>query len=727
MKKRIVYFVASIFTLTIFTAGISFPSTSSAGKISGFISDKKTGHPIPDANIIINGTPYGTASEDGGYYCIQKIPVGTYSITVKVMGYKPAVKKNIAVEEETILDFSLSPMVIPINPIIVTATRSDHLKDNVSVSSEILTPPKLRELNGSTAAEIVESVGGLLVKDQGGFAGLKTLSIRGSNDSQVLVLLDDQRLNTAQSGGVDLNTIPIEALERIEIIRGGHSALFGTDAVGGVVHLITNESIPAKGFSYGIRSTTGSFGTEEITLFGSQRLGPLSYFTSYNHSQSKGNFKYTVPQSKIIKTRENNDFKGNNFFFKSRLNLGRRGKLTLIHQFLKSNRGVAGSINFLSPHACRNDRRKLYSLQLSERITSSLQLKSQLYSQESDQTFRDTGISSRHKNSVLGISLQTSWTINPAFTLINGGELREDRLKSTDVRRHLRTTRSIYLQTEINPENFTFLGFPLHWRLFPAFRWDSYSDVKSQICPKLGFIMSSGKDRTIAVRGNAGRSFRAPSFNDLYWPEDVYAKGNPDLRPETGINFDIGLLFRQIQSSLFQIELTYFKNNITDLIVWGTGSDWKWTPQNVGRARISGFENIWTIRLLENTAYLKIAHTWMKAVDETPDSPDKGNPLIYRPKNKIDINAGFKSWIFHFNLNYRLVGKRRYFNYSTYKYDYLNVYHLVNGNIGCYFSFSGFNVNTRLQAWNILDKSIYIMDGYPIPGRELRLSLGIKY
>ena len=729
MKKRIIYyiFVASVFALITFTVGISSPLKSPTGKISGHISDIKTGDPIPDANIIINKTPYGTASGDEGYYCIEKIPKGTYDITVKVVGYKTAVKKNITIKEKTILDFKLCPMVIPINPIVVTATRTDHLKDNVSSSSEILISSQFQELNGSTAGEIVKNAGGLLVKDQGGFAGLKTLSIRGSNDSQVLVLLDDQRLNTAQSGGVDLNTIPIEALERIEIIRGGHSALFGTDAVGGVIHLITNEAVPGKKFSYGIRSMKGSFGMEEITLFGSQKLGSFSYFTTYNLSKSKGNFEYILPQSKMTKIRKNNDFKGNSFFFKSKLNLGQRGALLFTHQSLESNRGVAGSVNFPSPQARRNEQRNLYNLGLNERITSSFQLKSRLYSQKFDQVFRNTGIYSHHINSAIGISLQTSWTITPSFTLINGEELRKDRLKSTDVGKHIRTTHSIYMQAEIKHPLFTFRKLPLYWRFFPAFRWDSYSDVKSQICPELGFVLSSGKEATVAIKANLGKSFRVPSFNDLYWPEDAYTKGNPYLKPETSTNFDIGLLLRQIKSSLFQIELTYFKNNITDLIVWDAGPDWKWTPQNIGKAKIFGFEHIWTIRILENKAYFKIVHTWMKAIDETPGSPEKGSPLIYRPKNKIDINTGFKYKIFHLNFDYRFVGKRRYFNYGIYKYDDLNAYHLLNGNLGCYFSLFGFNINTRVEVWNIMNKSIYIIDGYPIPRREFRLYLGIKY
>ena len=251
MKK--IQFYLSFLLITAFSI-INTPGSIRNGSVSGYIFDKKTGLPIPDANIMIQNTILGSASGDGGYFFIDNIPTGLYTITVKVIGYKTEILQNIAVEEKTSLNILLTPEVIKLNPIVVTGTGSDHLQHALSVSSEVFTSSDFQELNGHTAAEMIENSSGTYLKDYGGFAGIKSLSIRGSENSQVLVLLDGQRLNSSQDGTVDINTIPLEALERIEIIRGGHSAIYGTDAIGGTVQLITRESISPKGYSLGIRS-----------------------------------------------------------------------------------------------------------------------------------------------------------------------------------------------------------------------------------------------------------------------------------------------------------------------------------------------------------------------------------------------------------------------------------------------------------------------------------------
>ena len=145
---------------------------------------------------------------------------------------------------------------------------------------------RIHELNGNTVGELIESVGSTSVKDYGSFAGIKSVSVRGSNSEQVLVLLDNQRLNSPQDGGIDLNTIPLGNIERVEIVKGGHSALFGTDAIGGVIHLISKDSSPEKGYSYGIQSSIGSSG---VTT-------PES--PSYRYISS-GLFKLLSPHSRI--------------------------------------------------------------------------------------------------------------------------------------------------------------------------------------------------------------------------------------------------------------------------------------------------------------------------------------------------------------------------------------------------------------------------------------------
>ena len=204
----------------------------------------------------------------------------------------------------------------------------------------------------------------------------------------------------------------------------------------------------------------------------------------------------------------------------------------------------------------------------------------------------------------------------------------------------------------------------------------------------------------------------------------MYTKGNPDLLPEISSNYDIGLLIRRIKASNFQIESVYFQNDFTDLIIWESGSDWIWSPRNVGKAKVTGFENSLFYQLPNNLFQFRITHTRMKAVDNSTQSTNSGKRLIYRPDNKLDLFLGFQLKSMSTNIYYSIVG-RRFTNEDNSKE--LPGYRTVNGNIGTTFSFDTITVNAKIQGFNLLNKSIYILDSYPIPGREFRFSLGICY
>ena len=253
MKKVAILSVSIFYFLinSVVALSIELPD----GKLSGFITDKSTGFPIPDANIIIVGTKYGTVSKDGGYYFFENIPKAISTISVRVIVYQTKTSENIKITSNTILDFILTPEPLQTESVIVTATRTDHLQSHVSMSSEVITNSQLRKKNGSTVGEILQTATGLYTRNYGGLAGIHTASIRGSNVDQVLVLLDNRRLNNAQGGGVDLNNLPIEGIDRIEILRGGHSGLYGSDAIGGIINLVTRQIRVPKSFSYGMKYT----------------------------------------------------------------------------------------------------------------------------------------------------------------------------------------------------------------------------------------------------------------------------------------------------------------------------------------------------------------------------------------------------------------------------------------------------------------------------------------
>ncbi|MFC1501908.1 TonB-dependent receptor domain-containing protein [bacterium] len=723
MKK--IQFYLSFLLITAFSI-INTPGSIRNGSVSGYILDKKTGLPIPDANILIQNTILGSASGDGGYFFIDNIPTGLYTITVKVIGYKTEILQNIAVEEKTSLNILLTPEVIKLNPIVVTGTGSDHLQHALSVSSEVFTSSDFRELNGHTAAEMIETSSGTYLKDYGGFAGIKSLSIRGSENSQVLVLLDGQRLNSSQDGTVDINTIPLEALERIEIIRGGHSAIYGTDAIGGTVQLITRESISPKGYSLGIRSTLGSFGTRGYSIWGSHRIGIFQYFINYNNLHSKGNFPYPDPADGKELFRANNDINENSLFIKSKIQISNKGFIKGIYQSLRSKRGAAGSIYWPSPEARRNENKHLISLHFQNQFTDRFLLKTKAYTQISDHIFEDPNgwpSNSHHENNTIGFDAQGRWTVLPNILINLGGEVRNDQVESTDVGTKDRMMKSIFIQSELDmPSIFSIPGNRIKW--IPVLRWDHYSDAGSQVSPKIGMMIKCNKSNTLRIRGNIGQAFRVPTFNDLYWPEDMYTKGNPNLKAEVSTNWDIGFVYQVFFTGLFQWEMSYFKNDVQNLIQWQPASDWKWSPVNIGKSRITGIENSCTFRFPNNGAYLKASYTWMKAIDNTPGSEFRNNHLIYHPTLKFDVKTGIRIRDIQFNLIYRYVDKQ-YLDIENSMFR--SHYQLLNGNAGLKLPIHRFELECKLQIFNILDKRFIIMEGYPVPGREIRISLGFTY
>ncbi|MBN2356157.1 TonB-dependent receptor [candidate division KSB1 bacterium] len=708
---------------------------ASQGKISGIITSQVTEEAIPDANVIILETGWGAVSRDGGFYFIDHIPTGTYDLHVSVLGYKP-VTETVRIEANAVHHFKLQPTLIEFDPVVVTATLSEHLQSHVSASTEIFTRARINELNGHTGAELFESIGGVYSKSYDGIAGVNTPSIRGSNADQVLILMDGIRLNTAQGGGVDLNTIPVSVLDRVEIIRGGHSAVLGSDAVGGTINLISKSSIQSKGYNYGFQSTLGSFGNRIQTVHGSHQIGPVAVLANYNRMESDGNFEYQDPLSKQTEERLNNDSSTEDFFIKGQARINDRNTVQLLYHTLHTEKGVAGSVNLnpwsnlsmTTPNARADIKRNIYKLESKNQLSNRLFLKSQIGLHEYDYGYKNSDDLSDdlHKDDSFSANGQAIYTFSNDIVSTIGINYQKDDLTSTQFKNvDSRKMTSLFGQLELH-HNVSIAQ--LH--LIPAVRWDHYSDVGAQTSPKLGIMVKTTGAMNVALRSNIGESYRVPSLNDLYWPEQSYGPGyggvggNVNLKPELGRNFDVGLVFSLQRNALIRFESTYFHNEIENLIVWTSDEEMWWHPNNVGKATMRGLENGIEVRLPSNMAYVNLYYTHMNATEGTPDSPNRGKRLIYRPDDKWDIWAGVKLGKMSANINYRLVSKS-YINADNSKS--LDAYQLLGANIGAQFIIRGFKLHAKLQGLNLFDKMIFLNDGYPLPGREFRLTVGLAY
>jgi len=494
---------------------------------------------------------------------------------------------------------------------------------------------ELDEFKGeyNTASEILSFSPGVVVRDYGGFGQLKTMSIRGSSNDQVVILLDGMRLNSPIGGGVDLSTIPVGYVDRFEIIRGGASAFAGTDAIGGVVNIVTKKT--DKPFTFG-SVTYGSYETFGLNVSRAQKLGDFSYLVSFTHAQSKGDFKFKSVNDLIL-TRINNRFHSESLLVKGAYDAGNGWQVTLLNEFFYDKRGVPGLGEFQQPDAEQKDLRNLTGINISkeEFIRPDIDLDIQIFNRFDDLKFTNPEptvglpIDTLSKTYSFGINPRVTWfgPYNQVFTFAT--ELREEMLDSNDFGNPDRFTFSLFAADEINLLDDLIL-------INPVIRYDLWSTrqesttTDSGVSGRLGVIVAPLD--YLSFKANAGRSYRAPSFGELFFPNEGFIRGNPNLKPETAYDFDIGFILSHPRAAL---EVTYFRSHIDDLILFVFISAQTIEPRNVGNVDEQGIE---TSLVLRPFKYFELfaGYTFLDGeIDET------GAQLPGRPRNKFDLRAVF--------------------------------------------------------------------------------------
>lgn len=482
-----------------------------------------------------------------------------------------------------------------------------------------------------TAAELLSFSPGVFVRDFGGLGQLKTLSIRGSSSDQVVILLDGVRLNNPIGGGVDLSTIPVNFVDRFEVIRGGASAFAGTDALGGVVNIVTKPTDEPFTFA---SATYGSYETFVLNVGRAQKIGNFSYLVSFSHAQSEGDFKFKSVNDLTL-TRINNDFHSESFLTKLAYDFGSGWKISFLNEFFYDDRGVPGLGEFQQPDATQKDARNLTSVNISKEQFASpdLDLNIQLYNRYDYLKFTNpmptigVPINTLSETYSFGANPRLTWFAPYNQTITIATEARAEFLSNDDFDNPSRFTYSAFGSDEITLMDEKLLINPvLRLDVWTTHQDDTTTDVG--FSPKLGIVVSP--KNYLSFKTNIGRSFRAPSFGELFFPEEGFIGGNPDLKPETSYDFDIGVLLSHPKAAL---ELTYFRNHIDDLILFVFISAQRIEPRNVGNVDEQGVETSLILRPFE---YLELygAYTFLSGeIDET------GAQLPGRPRNKADFRA----------------------------------------------------------------------------------------
>jgi vitamin B12 transporter len=602
---------------------------------------------------------------------------------------------------------------------------SNRLETNIfwsPTSVKVIDEKQINSSNGERLTDVLKSLSNIYIKSYGSNASLNTLSLNGLNAEHTLILVDGKMMNSFQNAQLDLSLIPKDKIEKIEIMNNGASSIYGSNAIGGVVNVITKNSNKKESIA-SISTSLGSYNYSKYSVDFMSSTGVLNYDLFYSFEKSKDNFKYYYNNGaeKTEKERGNNDFSDNNLFLNLKYRINSKNELRLNSNYFSQTRTIPG-IEAGTPPSSAEQKDLNWNSNLSYKLNlgSDAFISSDLNFQNNLMKYKEPYFgNSFYKNRVLSNNSFISYKLN-SIRSTSGFEILYADLNGSNYDNSVsRKQYSLFTASEIS--------FDDRVKLFPSLRYDYISDImKSVVTGKFGVNYKPFSEINLNLRSSVGNNFSAPTFNELYWQ----ILGNPNLKPEKSVNFDAGIIYRFNFISENTIEINYIKINLNDKIVWKPAEYGFWRPFNIDKSE----SNIYSFDLKMRKTVLKdiqiglyYNYTYNKSTKESsdyPDDPSFGKQIFFIPVelSKINFEAGYKD--ISLNLFYSFTGKR----YSDFENkNRLPVIDLLDGNIGYAFKIYKLKLSTKLEINNILNEDYQVMTGYPMPLRNIKFILSLNY
>jgi vitamin B12 transporter len=518
-----------------------------------------------------------------------------------------------------------------VEPVVVTATKIETPAEEVGAAVTVIHGDDFRARHWTRVEDALRAVPGLDVQRFGGPGKLSNITIRGARPGQVQVLIDGMRAKNPTSGTFDFSDLSPDLIERIEVIRGPQSTLYGADAIGGVINVITKKG--QGPFAGSLHQELGNHDTlrSRAEIGGAWRW--LDYALSGSHFESAGQFKNDNTDLDAVSTR---------------LGLSRLPGDSSVAFMLRYNRNrtrLPIRSPFVGPQPIEplldeNARQGSDSLATTLRATthpvswweSEVRL-SRLYNHVRFEDAPDPGVACPF----LAFGFPCEF---PSETTIERREA--EWLNHVHVGKWSTSTVGLEYQHEegasegstvfsgrANKQSVFFQQqFRLLDRLFTSagFRVEDHS-VFGTVTTQRGSLAYVVKGWGTRIRGGAGSGFRAPTFVDLFFP----GAANPDLKPERSFSYDVGV-DQRLWKDRVRLGATYFHNTFTDLITCcgaPTPAAPFGGPINVGRARSEGLEFTSEVDLLD-TLTASVAYTYTRSKVLVGALADRPIPRIPR-------------------------------------------------------------------------------------------------
>ncbi len=496
--------------------------------------------------------------------------------------------------------------------IIVTADRTERPRDEAGSSVTVISAEQIEARRQPSVADLLRTVPGLEIARSGGYGQVTSAFLRGGSSSQTLVLIDGQRANSATTGAYDLADLQSLDIERLEVVRGPQSTVHGSEAMTGVIQLVTKKGGP--GITWNALGEAGSDDLLRLRAGVAGSQGPFDYRLSASElevdgvsaaQESRGNSEVDPWESSSQSARLGLDFSAQG---RADLSLRRFASQVATDGFAFGV-GPVDALDRLQDREALSARLRV-QLSPSNRWTHSLSLgvvDERLIGSDPADFFSNFRVDSE----VSSFSLQSDFEFNAdgAFSL----GLQSERRDGVSVGNF---DQQVDIDSAFVEGRFT-LGQQGH--LTAGVRHDDHSEFGGETTYRLS-ATTAWPARDTRLRLSWGTGFKAPTFNDLFFP----FFSNPDLVPETSSGWDIGLE-KRFAGDRVTLDLTWFSLDFDDLIVFDQVA---FRPENLASASSDGIELGLGLRPAPSWG-IDLSYTWNDTEDEAT-----GAPLPRRPKHR---------------------------------------------------------------------------------------------
>ncbi|NOX92864.1 MAG: TonB-dependent receptor [Gammaproteobacteria bacterium] len=577
-------------------------------------------------------------------------------------------------------------------PIVVTATRNAQTIDDTLASVTVITREEIERTQAKNLQELLTGKPGIDIINNGGRGKNSSLFLRGTNSGHVLVLIDGAKAGSATLGSVSFQHLPVSQIDRIEIVRGPRSSLYGSEAIGGVIQIFTRKG--KKGFSANESVTLGRYRSTQITTGASMNNADstLSVQLGYDETGGFSSQKGNNPDDDGYQNTSLSTTFGHKF----------SSRVSLDASFLRAETKTEYDSWATTTDYESKGVQQAAIARLKYTPTPEWKMTFGLDQGRDESQEIANGLKTDRFNTIRDrVYLQNDITLNDNLLLVLGFDRQTDTISSNiDYAETSRDNTGVFVQHQ---------WFMQKADILFALRNDNNEAFGNKATGNIAWGYRLNK--TMKLLASYGTAFRAPTFNDLYYP----VLGNPDLSPEESTSSEIGISGNQHWGNW---NLNLYRTDINDLINWACAINCNdtdftndiWQPFNIGKVRIRGLEAGITTRIREWTMASTLSLT-------DPEDTNTGNKLQRRAFRtaRIDIDRNTKK----FSAGVSIIGQG--FRYTdTLNSNRLDSYYLINLRAGYAVSKQWM---LRLKLDNALNKDYELIQSYNTAGRSIFATL----